>query len=404
MAEEADRLARLAAAVDEVLAVELDDRDGDALQVELSAVETEVRRLSARQTRIVAAMTARRAADAAERKGTDPGREREQAAREVQRELTDQQQWTPTKAKAAGKLGRRLGERPQLAEAFDQGKLPARNAQLLNDLLDRLSDEHRQQALDRLLDLAATQDAVSFGRSCRRTLAELDHDTAMTDETRRHEQRSAAIVQRDDGMSVLHGRWSGLDAELVHTAIDAFRTVDGPGLRRTPEQRTADAFIELCRVALRHADAPAQHGVRPHLLVTVSEEALTTGVGTGEGAWTGPIPVGELRRLFGDASLSRIVLDAKGLPLEASEEVRTVPAGLYRALLVRDGGCIAEGCDAPAGWCDVMHLETAFRHDGRLSLDNAALGCRRHHRAYDRQGWQLHLGDGRPILRPPPRP
>ncbi len=396
------RLAQLAAAVDQLVTAPIDTLDHPALQEELGAVETEVRRLSARQTRIVAAMTARRAAETATRKGTDPGRERQQATREIQQELTDKQQWTPSKAKATGKLGRRLGERPELAAAFDRGQLPTRNAELLDDLLDKLAEEHRPRALELLLPDAASQNAVAFGRTCRRLLAELDHDSAMAEQAQQHAQRRAAIVQRPDGTSAFHGQWSGVDAEVVHTALDAFRTMDGPGLRRTPEQRTADAFIELCRAALRQGKAPARHGIRPHILITVSQETLTEGTGTGEGAWTGPLPVGEIRRLLDDASIARVVIDAKGLPLEASEQVRTVPAALYRALVVRDGGCVAESCDAPAAWCDVMHLETAFRHRGRLHPGNAALGCRRHHRAYDLGGWELTRLDGRPVLRPPP--
>ena len=398
-----DRLARLAAAVDRVLACPPDELDEPSLTAELASLETEVRRLAARQTRVVAAMTRRRATAAAHRNGTDEHRERERAARDVQRQLTDQHQWTPSKAKAAGKLGRQLTARPQVADAFDRGELPARNAQLLGDLLDKLPHDRHEGVVAELLPAGRRQDAVTFGRSCRALLADLDHDTAMRDEHRRHDARRAALTQRPDGMTVLTGQWSGIDGELLHTVVHAFRTPDGPGIHRTAEQRTADAIIEAFRAALRAGEAPAQHGIRPHLMITVAQDALDTGQGVAEAAWTGPLPVGEVEHLVGDASLSRIVLDANRLPLEASEEVRTVPAGLYRILLVRDGGCIAQGCDAPAAWCDVMHLTHAFKDDGRLSPDNAALGCRRHHRAYDHHHWQTTWEDGRPVLRPPQR-
>lgn len=396
------RLARLSVAVDGLVAHPLEGLDELGLRAELAAIETEVRRLSARQTRVVAAMARRRAADAARRKGTDLGRERERAGRQVQQELTEQQQWTPSRAKAAGKLGRKLGDRPQLGEAFDRGQLPPRNAQLLSELLDKLGPDQQRIATDRLLPLAEQQDAVTFGRSCRRLLAELDHDAAMRDEDRRYAARRASVAQRPDGMTVLYGEFSGVDAELVHTAIDAFRLPDAPGQRRTPEQRTADAVVDALRSALRHADAPAQHGVRPHLLITIPAEAVQDGDGPAQGKWTGPLPYGEVRRLLGDAGLARLLIDAQRIPLEASAEVRTVPVGLYRALLVRDGGCIAQGCDAPAAWCDVMHLDQPYHDRGRLSPDNAALGCRHHHRAFDRNHLQLLRNHGRPVLRPPP--
>ena len=260
----ADRLARLAAAVDQLLACPVDTLDEGSLSAELAAVETEVRRLSARQTRVVATMTRLRAAEAAQRKGTDQRRERERAARDVQRELTDQHQWSPSKAKSANRLGRRIDERPSaVAAAFDRGELPPANAELLDELLAKLPTERHDEVVDRLLESARKQDAVSFGRSCRGVLAELDHETALHDEDRRHAQRRAAIAQRPDGMTSLTGQWSGLDAEVVHTAVDAFRAPDRPGLHRTAEQRTADALIEALRVALRAGEAPEQHGIRP---------------------------------------------------------------------------------------------------------------------------------------------
>ncbi len=402
---DAGRLARLAAAVDQLLACPVDTLDEGSLSAELAAVETEVRRLSARQTRIVASMTRLRAAKAAQRKGTDQRREQERAARDVQRELTDQHQWSPSKAKSANRLGRRLDERPPaVADAFDRGELPPANAKLLDELLDKLSGERHGEVVGRLLEAARTQDAVSFGRSCRQVLAELDHETALHDADRRHASRRAAIAQRPDGMTVLTGQWSGVDAEVLHTAVNAFRTPDRPGLHRSAEQRTADALIEALRVALRAGEAPEQHGIRPHIMVTVPYETIQTGEGCVEGAWTGPLPYGEVRRLLSDAGVARILTDTRGLPLEASAEVRSVPTGLYRFLLVRDGGCVGEGCDAPAAWCDVMHLDDPYCAFGRLSPDNAALGCRQHHRAYDRHGWVMSWEDERPVLRPPPRP
>ncbi|MDX1659768.1 MAG: hypothetical protein R3343_13175, partial [Nitriliruptorales bacterium] len=59
----------------------------------------------------------------------------------------------------------------------------------------------------------------------------------------------------------------------------------------------------------------------------------------------------------------------------------------------------ADGCDIPAAWCDVMHLDTPHRHGGPLTLDNTGLGCRHHHRAYDHGRLTLHRHpDGTPTL------
>jgi hypothetical protein len=91
--------------------------------------------------------------------------------------------------------------------------------------------------------------------------------------------------------------------------------------------------------------------------------------------------------------------------VEASEAVRSVPAGVHRAILARDGArCIADGCDVPAGWCDVMHLKVPYRLGGRLTIDTAGFGCRYHHDKLDRRGWKVTWLDGRPVLHHPARP
>jgi hypothetical protein len=145
--------------------------------------------------------------------------------------------------------------------------------------------------------------------------------------------------------------------------------------------------------------------VRPHALVLVPVPAAGSGEPPGpvEAAWTGPLPWGEVRRHLADAVVSRVLIDADSLPLEASVAVRTVPAGLWKFLLVRDRVCIADGCTVPAAWCDVMHLDETFATGGKLSPDNSGLGCSRHHLAYDRGGWCVTWLAGRPVLHHPDR-
>lgn len=398
---DAERTRAFESALGELVAVPCDHLDEDGLRGELATVERAMRRLSARQTRLVGAVTARRLHRSDARGGGH--RERQRAIGEVRRELTEDHNLSPSEAKQATELGTRLPDTPEVAAAFDAGELRPQHVRLLTETLRKLGPADRDRLEPELIAAGRRQDAVTFGRTCRRALAELAHDTAVRDLHRQHLRRRAAVAQDPDGTTTLSGRWSGVDAELVHTVIDAFRAPDTPGGTRSPEQRTADAVIEAFRAALRSGEAPAQHGVRPHIMITIPCDAVRDEHGVAEGHWTGPLPFGEVRRLLDDASVSRILTDPEGLPLEVGRAVRTVPSGLYRFLLVRDGGCIAEGCDAPAAWCDVMHLHTAYRELGRLRPDNAALGCRRHHRLFDRHTWWADWHDGRPVLRPPQR-
>jgi hypothetical protein len=90
--------------------------------------------------------------------------------------------------------------------------------------------------------------------------------------------------------------------------------------------------------------------------------------------------------------------------LDLGRATRLMTPALRRALTVRDGGCIAAGCDRPASWTDAHHL-THWLHGGPTNLDNLVLMCRIHHRAVHEGGWQLGRdpSSGRRILTPPIR-
>jgi hypothetical protein len=394
---------RLLGAVDAIAGRPVDELDEDQVRAELSTVDQAMRRLDARRCRLAATLVARQRQRARDARPNDV-RAGERAERQTQRELADEFQWSPADTKRATKVGRQAADTPQVGDALDQGRLSPRHATLLADTLHWLEGEDLEHAQSTLLAAAQQQDPVTFGRTCRRLLADLDHSAATKAESRRHGRRRARIWHTDDGMVAFSGQLSGIAGEVLQTAVNAFRRPDAPDQHRTAEQATADAFTELATAALRTDEAPRRHGIPAQVIVTINQTDLTSQQGTAETRWSGPIPFGEAALLLDDCQAARLVLDAQGLPVEASEAVRTVPTAVYRGLVERDGGCIYEGCDIPADWCQVMHLETPFHLGGRLTFDTAALGCIHHHRLYD--AGQLHLAwrDGRPALNHPGRP
>lgn len=346
----------------------------------------------------VAGVLEQRALNAAPPGGAD------QAIRGVRNRTANDLRLAPGEAKRAGETGRRMAQLPHAEEAMTSGHLPAEHARILGDTLRWLDPDVRAKVEPDLLDAALTENVITFGRTCRRLLAELDSEAANAEQHRRNARRRLRVTQTADGMVALHGQGSGISGEFVLTALHAFRKVDRSG---NAEQATWDALERICRTALDAGTAPRNRNVRPHVLVTVPEPVAADRDGTGRGvaetAWSGPLPYQEVRRILSDADVSRVLIDAAGLPLEAGAAVRTVPAGLWKALQIRDRVCIADGCDVPAAWCQVMHLDVPYRLQGRLSLDNAAPGCSVHHRMLDQHGWQITWQNGRPILHHPDR-
>ena len=311
---------------------------------------------------------------------------------ETRRRAAKDQRMSPSDAKRAAEAGGHADKHPTTGQAFLAGDVGPVHVRLLGEALDQLPSEQRDQAESELLNLARTCDPVTFGRRVREYLAQHAPRELQQQEKGQHRQRRFRMADTEDGGVAFSGQAYGTAAELARTALQAFRRPDTPDEHRTPEQRSADAFEQLCDAALRLGDAPTIHGERPHVVLVIEESQLQQQAGVGRFAHSSqPITLAEAGTLLTDCAVSRVVRDAERVPIEVTKSVRTVPMGLWRALVVRDGGCRWEGCDAPASWCDVAHGEHPYRSEGRLCPSNATLLCRRHHRRFDKGPWRLHI-------------
>ncbi len=381
-------MGRVESEVDGLAHVELDGLcDGD-VEVLLGRLRRPLAQLEGLRARAAALSAARRVAVAGDGTGT---------VLEHQRALGRQQRMPPAEVKKAIEAGRAARDHAATDRAVRDGQLGASQAQLIARILREVDPGHRAAVEDELLALARGLDAVVFGRRAREVLARLRPAALAADERRQQLDRRFRGHDTEDGGFAFSGLLYGTAAEQARIALQAFRRPDTPGEHRRPEQRGADAFEQLCAAALAAGRAPTRHGVRPQVVVVMDAEALallehdpaaTSGRFVGSGQ---PISGTALRHLVADSQLVRLAVDADGTPVEVSTTVRTVPQGLWRALQVRDGGCVWPGCDAPPAWCDVAHGADAYADDGKLSVDNAMLLCRRHHRRFDSGTRQVHI-------------
>ena len=76
-------------------------------------------------------------------------------------------------------------------------------------------------------------------------------------------------------------------------------------------------------------------------------------------------------------------------PLDIGRTTRTIPAHLYKAVILRDRHCQYPGCTQPPAVCEVHHL-IPWANGGPTSLANLRLFCRFHHQiAIHRWGWKI---------------
>jgi Domain of unknown function (DUF222)/HNH endonuclease len=198
-------------------------------------------------------------------------------------------------------------------------------------------------------------------------------------------RRRFDVTRKANGMVAGEFALPQLEGETFLTAIDTLMPPPAEGDTRTTSQRRADALGDLARSFLEGSESPIVGGVRPHVSVHVDIAALS-GIGGGlheteDGAVLNPESI---RQLACDASVSRIVFGPGSAVLDVGRRTRVIPAGLRRAVIARDRGCVAPGCGRPGRWGDVHHI-LSWADGGETVIENLCLLCRYHHT-------QVHLG------------
>ncbi|MDF9716089.1 DUF222 domain-containing protein [Nocardioides sp. ChNu-153] len=296
------------------------------------------------------------------------------------------------------------------AVAPDQAEVIVR---ALDDLADDVSGDLLREAERTLVGLAGDHDAKELRVLGRRIL---DVVAPAVGEAREAallatEERAAAakvsLTMREDGQGCVHGRFvlPELHGAMLAKILDAIASPrrdhlrDGDGVADGDEQRPSwlrrgEAFAELVE-RMRDADLPDAAGAGATVVVTMPLDTLTGGLAAASLDTGHRISPGEARRLACGADLVPAVLGTASEVLDLGRAARLHNRAQRIALVVRDRGCTAEGCDAPPQRCEAHH-ETPWSRGGRTSVDEGRLLCHRHHRvAHDPAYLTERLGTGK---------
>ncbi|WP_374272950.1 DUF222 domain-containing protein [Actinoplanes sp. M2I2] len=150
--------------------------------------------------------------------------------------------------------------------------------------------EHGVSDVSRLVELAQTTmigmaerlPAYQLRRVGERILAHVapelaeraDEAALARQEARAHRRRKFTLSLPSDGLVRVSGLLGTEDAAIMHAALHPLCTPI-PGDDSTAEHRRADALIDICRLALRTGELPADGGEPPQLAVTVPYDLLT---------------------------------------------------------------------------------------------------------------------------------
>ena len=199
----------------------------------------------------------------------------------------------------------------------------------------------------------------------------------------------------DDGSLVLRARLPAEAGALLLRAIEAADaglldvSAETSAARAHPAvvapqppshaMRRADALGVVAESFLAHGAAALTGGERQQIVVHVDAETLRDHEPGRCELDDGPAIAGETaRRLACDASIVRIISDARGEPLDVGRRTRTIPPALRRALDARDKGCRYPGC-THRRYVDGHHVRH-WADGGETKLSNLVSLCRFHHR------------------------
>ncbi|ORA05499.1 HNH endonuclease signature motif containing protein [Mycolicibacterium bacteremicum] len=182
---------------------------------------------------------------------------------------------------------------------------------------------------------------------------------------------------------------------------------DGSPDPRPIEKRRGDAVAQILRTYLSQSTRPMSGGALPH--VTLIRPASAAAAVGGEEVvdrlgFGGPVSAATADLIACDSTLTSVIVDCSGVPLDVGRAERLFTPAIRKALGVRDGGCAHPGCGRPVSWCDAHHIQP-WSEGGQTSLDNGVLLCRLHHSLIHHGGWTVYLGrDRHPWFIPPHDP
>ncbi|SDO87261.1 protein of unknown function [Nakamurella panacisegetis] len=306
---------------------------------------------------------------------------------------------------------------PVLADALDTGRVGSEHVRTIVATMGKLPaplpPEQRDFCEHLLVEKAAVVDPRSLDKIATAVLDAADPDGTL-DETTPASKMELRFGSRNarTGLTGLTGTLDDHGVDVITRAIDALaapRPIPGPtpGSDCTPDPRPsatrrAHALIEALERYLTAGDGPANGGEKPHVVVYVHWDQMHGEItqATRESGYA--MTPAQARRYLCDAKIIPVVLGGQGEILDVGRAMRTFTRGMRRAITARDRGCVWDGCDRPATWCDIHHVNWWERDLGDTSTANGVLLCGYHHREIHRSEWQIRFDDhGHPETIPP---
>jgi len=318
----------------------------------------------------------------------------------------------PRSAREHVRVARALGELPLVRERFSRGELSYSKVRAIT----RVAAPETEAELVEMARFATAAQLERLVRGYRRAVSLESAEAA-------HRARFLAWEWDEDGSLCIRGRLAPVDGALFIKAIEAGReaivereqaiAVCSQGGSAEPEPglsgdgaakalNGADVLLEVAERSLASDGKQRPAGERHQVVIHADASSLT---GDEEAAGCriedGPAICAEsARRLACDGSLLPVLHGARE-SLDIGRKSRVVPAGMRRALDIRDEGrCRFPGCENRR-WVDAHHI-VHWARGAETKLSNLVLLCGHHHRLVHEGGFSVaRMADGSLAFRRP---
>jgi hypothetical protein len=317
-------------------------------------------------------------------------------------------------ARSQIKLATRVAKYDLVAAGLAEGVVSQDKARVITQALDQIEADPAATAEDLalaeklLVECAPQVTANDLKGLGKRILTEIDparFEAAEAKALQREEERAARRTfysSRDngDGTVDIHARVSRAVGVRLRTILDSLAqprkwSAQDKGVKAPYDRLLGQAFARV--IETYDVDQLPRHGGHATtVFITMSLEDLRKDLASAALGFDGDqITAAEARRMACNADLVPVVLGTDSEILDLGRTARLAHPIQHRALRLRDKGCQAEDCDAPAAWTEAHHLKP-WSEGGKTNLADMILLCPHdHRRIHDPDYAHERLPDGR---------
>jgi len=309
-------------------------------------------------------------------------------------------------------------ELPATAQVWRDGLLDPQHLKVIQTFVRDLPSDTPPETVERAERFLAEQATAlrpdQLEKVANRCAVLINPDGKFSDIDRARRRGFTWAPQRADGMSI--GKLvaspelrANLDAWLARFAAPGACNPDNENScaadepdTRSHAQRQHDALNALVRGQLGDPKLGRHNGLPVTVIVSTTLQELSAAAGRAVTGGGTVLPMRDLIRMASRAHHYLAVFDEhENRPLYLGRARRIASADQRLVLHAKDRGCTAPGCNVPAYWTEVHHMDDWAR-GGRTDIDRLTLACKPDHTMVDK-GWRtIKLGNGETQWIPPP--